>query len=189
MVNIIGGNKKRTKLEVPINSVRPTSSQKKESIFSIIESYFTKKNKPAFVGKKILDLFAGSGSLGLEAISRGAQYCYFYEVNKSVISFLNKNCLKVCNNNQFNIIENDIINNKFDIINDKISIVFIDPPYNFSNYENILFNIYDSNFLNNESIVIIESHKNKVINYQKFFNKFDERKYGKTKISFLNLHY
>ena len=56
MVNIIGGNKKRTKLEVPINSVRPTSSQKKESIFSIIESYFTKKNKPAFVGKKILDL-------------------------------------------------------------------------------------------------------------------------------------
>ena len=104
MVNIIGGNKKRTKLEVPINSVRPTSSQKKESIFSIIESYFTKKNKPAFVGKKILDLFAGSGSLGLEAISRGAQYCYFYEVNKSVISFLNKNCLKVCNNNQFNIL-------------------------------------------------------------------------------------
>ena len=84
MINIIGGIKKRTMIEVPPDNVRPTSAQKRESIFSIIESYGTKINRNIYEQASILDLFAGSGSLGLEAISRGAVFGYFYENNFDV---------------------------------------------------------------------------------------------------------
>ena len=92
MINIIGGIKKRTKIQVPLNNVRPTSIKKRESIFSIIESYGLKNNINIYNKKNIFDLCAGSGALGLEAISRGAGFVYFYENNNNVICFLKKNC-------------------------------------------------------------------------------------------------
>ena len=87
MLNIIGGRKKRLKLEVPISGVRPTSSKKRESIFSILENIAFKKNEDAYKNKYYIDLFAGSGSLGLEAISRGVKFCYFYG-NKPFLKIL-----------------------------------------------------------------------------------------------------
>ena len=83
MLNIIGGSKKKTKLNVPIINVRPTSSKKREAIFSIIESKNLKNKNDIYSNGYFLDLFAGSGSLGLEAISRGAKYCYFYEISQT----------------------------------------------------------------------------------------------------------
>ena len=74
MINIVGGKYKKTKLNVPLDIVRPTSVQKREAIFSIIESYGLKMNFDIYKQKNILDLFAGSGSLGLEAISRGISF-------------------------------------------------------------------------------------------------------------------
>ena len=91
MIKIIGGLKKRTKLDVPPNNVRPTSSKKRESIFSILESYEKKINCNIYKQSNILDLFAGSGSLGLEAISRSALFGYFYENNSENIRYLRKN--------------------------------------------------------------------------------------------------
>ena len=88
MINIIGGIKKRAKILVSPNNVRPTSIQKRKSIFSIIESYGIKNNHSIYKQANILDLFAGSGSLGLEAISRGAVFGYFYDNNDDVIQIL-----------------------------------------------------------------------------------------------------
>ena len=103
MIKIIGGIKKRTTIQVPLNNVRPTSVQKRESIFSIIESYRIKNNQNTYEKINVLDLFAGSGALGLEAISRGAYFGYFYENNIDVIHVLNNNCKKICRNNNFEI--------------------------------------------------------------------------------------
>ena len=96
MLNIISGSKKRAKLYVPTINVRPTSSKKREAIFSIIESISLKNNNDIYSNEYFLDLFAGSGSLGLEAISRGAKYCYFCEIAKEVIETLERNCKKIC---------------------------------------------------------------------------------------------
>ena len=65
MINIIGGNKKKALINVPTNNVRPTSSKKREAIFSIIESYGKKINYDFYNRASIIDLFAGSGALGL----------------------------------------------------------------------------------------------------------------------------
>ena len=129
MINIVGGKNKKTKLSVPMNIVRPTSIQKREAIFSIIESYGLKINFDIYKQKNVLDLFAGSGALGLEAISRGISFGYFYENNFEVIPFLKKNCLKICKKNNFEIKQENILNSNFADINKKISVVFIDPPY------------------------------------------------------------
>ena len=113
MIKIIGGIKKRTKIQVSPTNVRPTSAQKRESIFSIIESYGKKINYNIYEQTNILDLFAGSGSLGLEAISRGAFFGYFYENNSQTISYLRKNCQKICTNHSFKIIKENILESKF----------------------------------------------------------------------------
>ena len=185
MISIIGGLKKRTKIHVPSNNVRPTSSQKRSSIFSIIESYGIKMNRNIYKKKNVLDLFAGSGSLGLEAVSRGAIYGYFYEKNLDVISFLKKNCLKICKDQNFKIIRSDILNNNFQDIDRTISLVFIDPPYKINSFEEILINLFKSGVLSKNAIIVIETSKNTDIQIPSFYLNFNERTYGKTKIYFL----
>tara|TARA_B100000029_G_scaffold439367_1_gene455867 strand:- start:220 stop:792 length:573 start_codon:yes stop_codon:yes gene_type:complete len=186
MLNIIGGRKKRLKLEVPIKGVRPTSSKKRESIFSILENIAFKKNENAYKNKYYIDLFAGSGSLGLEAISRGIKFCYFYEKDNNVASILEKNCLKVCDEKKFQIVKQDINNHFFQELKYQISVIFIDPPYKFCSFKEILDNLLKNKFVTKNTIFIIESAIHNVINYSPIIKIFDERKYGKTKITFLN---
>ena len=91
MINIIGGKYKGVKLKVPENFVRPTSAFKREAIFSILESHSLKKLYDPYKDKCFIDLFAGSGSLTLEAISRGASFGYFFELNNEVCKILSHN--------------------------------------------------------------------------------------------------
>ena len=187
MINIIGGSKKKAKLNVPIINVRPTSSKKREAIFSIIESKNLKHKNNIYSNGYFLDLFAGSGSLGLEAISRGAKYCYFYEIAKEVIGSLESNCLKVCEYNNYKIIKKDITKSFFEEIDNPLSVIFIDPPYSLMSFENILQNLLKTNLILKDTIIIIESEKKTKINFPYLMKTIDERYYGKTKITFLCL--
>ena len=187
MINIIGGSKKKAKLHVPIINVRPTSSKKREAIFSIIESKNLKNKNDIYSNGYFLDLFAGSGSLGLEAISRGAKYCYFYEAAKEVIETLESNCLKICEYNNYKIIKRDITKSFFEEIDNPLSVIFIDPPYTLAPFENILRNLLKANLILKDTIIIIESEKKTKINFPYLMKTIDERYYGKTKITFLCL--
>ena len=185
MTKIIGGKYKGTHLLVPRgNLVRPTSSLKKEALFNIITSYFLKlKNKTTFSNKIILDAFAGSGALGLEALSRGGNYCYFIEKNKINGKFLKNNCDKILNKNQYEIFNFNYYNMNFDLLNHNLDIVFFDPPYDYKIDESLFYLI--SKKVNKSCIYIIEmSNKSSMpkISYLKIFN---ERIFGKTKIIFL----
>ena len=185
MINIIGGIKKRTKIQVPVDNVRPTSAQKRESIFAIIESYGLKNNLNVYVNKNVLDLFAGSGALGLEAISRGAYFGYFYENNIDVIHVLDNNCKKICKDNNFEIKKGNILKSNFEDIQRKISLVFIDPPYELNPFEKVLKNIKQSKILCENAIIILECSKTLKIKFPSFLSCLNERNYGKTKIYFL----
>ncbi len=183
MLNIIGGSKKKAKLDVPIINVRPTSSKKREAIFSIIENKNLKNKSDIYSNGYFLDLFAGCGSLGLEAISRGAKYCYFYEIAEEVIETLESNCLKVCGHNNYKIIKKDITKSFFEEINNPLSVIFIDPPYTLAPFENILHNLLKANLILKKTIIIIESEKKTKINFPYSMKAIDERYYGKTKIT------
>ena len=129
MIRITGGKFKQKKLASINDFVRPTSSLKREAFFSIIESYAIKNSIELYKNKIFLDLFAGIGTMGLEAISRGMSEVIFFENNIEVLKILRKNCLGICKNNQFKIYEEDLINSKLEIEFKHISVVYIDPPY------------------------------------------------------------
>ena len=143
MPNIIGGKYKRTKLDIPNNLVRPTSALKREAIFSIIESFSIKHSIEIYKNKSIIDIFAGSGLIGLEAISRGMSMSYFIENNNRVVKILEKNCQKICKNKEYEIIFKNAITALEHIFMVKPSIIFIDPPYKKENINLVLIKILE----------------------------------------------
>ena len=186
MPNIIGGKYKKTTLDVPSKLVRPTSAFKREAIFSILESYAIKYSIEIYKNKSIIDIFAGSGLVGLEAFSRGIKKSYFIENNKSVIKILEKNCQKICKKNEFKI----IIGNAIDGLDEKFviepSIIFIDPPYKKENINLLLLKLLKNKIKSKYTFVIIETAKEQKITIPDDLNLFKEKVYGKTKILFLN---
>ena len=94
MTRIIAGEHRGRNLKVPDEGTRPTAERVREAIFSTLTSL------DAIAEVFVLDLFAGSGALGLEALSRGASNCVFVETNKNAVSVINKNvaviCLDIC---------------------------------------------------------------------------------------------
>jgi len=187
MINIIGGKYKRKKLEVPSKQVRPTSAKKREAIFSVLESYAIKEDFDLYNNKCFIDLFAGSGSLGLESISRGAFFSYFYENQTDICEILLKNCKNLCEEEKFEIICRDITLLKKININYYLSAIFIDPPYKFKFFNEILLTIINSNILKKNSFIIIETSKVNVIEIPKQLIKINDKIYGNTKIIFLKL--
>ena len=185
MPKIIGGKYKKSSIEVPSKLVRPTSSFKREAIFSILESYSIKYSIEIYKNKSIIDIFAGTGLIGLEAISRGIEKSYFIENNGNVIKILAKNCQKICKKNEFKI----IFGNAIDSLNKKFliepSIIFIDPPYKKENINLILLKILKNKIKTKNTFIIIEISKEEKINIPEDLSLIKEKNYGKTKILFL----
>ena len=185
MISIIGGKFKKKNIQVPIKQVRPTSAIKREAIFSILESYAIKKSYDLYKNKCFIDLYAGTGSLGLEAISRGAFISYFYEINEKVLEVLTINCKSLCQSNEYFIYNKDINTIKELKIKKKLSAIFIDPPYDINPFEKILITIINSNILNENTVIVIETKINNVFKIPIQLKLLKEKKYGKTKIIFL----
>jgi 16S rRNA (guanine966-N2)-methyltransferase len=186
MPNIIGGKYKRTKLNVPNDLVRPTSALKREAIFSIIESYSLKHSIEIYKNKSIIDMFAGSGLIGLEAISRGMSMSYFIENNNNVANVLEKNCKKICKNQEYKIILNEAIIALEYIFKIEPSIIFIDPPYKKENINLILVKILEKKIKIQNTMIIIETGREENIIIPTELTLFKEKNYGKTKLLFIN---
>ena len=186
-MRIISGKFKGKKISPPKDkNTRPLRDLVKESIFNLIEH--SNKIQMNLDKSIILDLFSGSGSFGLEAISRGADKCIFVENYSNAIDILSKNVesLKceeystVTKLNCFNYIEN--LKNK----ELKVDLIFLDPPYREKKINIILENILEKNILNKNGIIIIHRHKKDDIRLTDKLNIFDLRLYGISKIIFAN---
>ena len=186
MPSIIGGKYKRTKIEVSIKLVRPTSALKREAIFSILESYALQNSIDIYENKSIIDVYAGSGLIGLEAISRGMKKSYFIENNESVFNILKNNCNKICKTDEYEIIFERAINGINRVFEIKPSLIFIDPPYSKENIYLILLTILKNNIKFRDTIIIIETERKEQIVIPESLIVFKEKIYGKTKLLFLN---
>ena len=186
MPSIIGGKYKRTKIEIPNKLVRPTSALKREAIFSILESYSLQNSFDIYKNKSIIDVFAGSGLIGLEAISRGMKKAYFIENNESVFKILKNNCDKICKYNEYEIIYEKAINGIDRAFEVEPSVIFIDPPYNKENISLILLKILKNRIRFKKTIIIIETEKKEKLVIPEGLTILKEKVYGKTKLLFLN---
>lgn len=160
-----------------IIGTRPTMNRVKESLFAMIQD----KIKDSVC----LDLFAGSGNLGLEALSNGAKKCYFVDHNKIAIDIIQKNILKLHVNEEYEIVKSDyeeaLLN--FKKKNLKFDIIFLDPPYQFYLINNCLDKINSYNLLADTGVIICEL-ETEIIN-NKDFTVLKERTYGSKKVIIL----
>ena len=151
---------------------RPTRDMVKEALFSSITIYSD---------TSFLDLFAGSGSIGLEALSRGAEKVVFNDINKDAVKIIRKNLSKV---NE----ERDVYNLDYQeclkkLENEEFDYIYIDPPYKFMDYEDIFYYVGKYNVLKKAGIMIFEVEKKTELNDEYLdFLKFKERRYGINKL-------
>ena len=156
-----------------IEGTRPTQDRVKESLFGSIQDYIE--------DSIVLDLFAGSGNLGIEALSNYAKECYFVDNNKEAIKVINNNLSKIgITSNVLNKDYKDALE-YFKSNNIKFDLVFLDPPYR-DNYIDYSINyLLENNLLNDKSIIVAEFENDIKIDYEELKIK-KEKKYGYKKI-------
>ena len=156
-MRITGGTQKgKTIQTVKGQEVRPTSSKVRESIFNIIK--LNESGTVFYEGETtVLDLFAGSGIMGLEALSRGAKKVVFVEKNPHHSEIIKKNLPGFDNNTKLITADALKILDKFD---EKFNFIFIDPPYASELYEPVLKKIQENKILSQEGFIILEHSSN-----------------------------
>ena len=183
-MRIISGNYKGKKILEPKDlNTRPLKDLTKESIFNIIKhsSKFTVELDKAH----ILDLFSGTGSFGLECLSRGAKFVTFVENYKSILPILKRNLAGLKELQNFKIVEEDILKEIEQIDFEKsFDIIFMDPPYKEKNIEVLINQIMLKKILKKEGILIIHRHKKQNDIFPKSIEIIEQKKYGISKIIF-----
>ncbi len=153
-----------------IDTTRPTSDMVREALFNILYSV---------QNKTFLDLFGGTGAVGLEAVSRGAKSVTIVDNNKTAIDLINKN-VKLCGLVNVNIVFSNYLNalSKLEKENEIFDIVFIDPPYATDYAEKSLEKLKNSTMINKESIIVWEHDKTKLNNNIDGFEVVGTKRYG-----------
>lgn len=149
ILRVISGKYKDLTIEtLRDRSIRPTTDRVKESIFNLIQQDCK--------GSIVLDLFSGTGALGIESLSRGAKKAYFVDNSRKSLSILKRNLSKIDDN--YVILERSY-EKSLPLIKEKVSLIFIDPPYDMKNYDNILNHLINSNIIDANTTIVIEREK------------------------------
>lgn len=150
-MRIITGDFKGRRLEMPENdSIRPTTEKVKEALFSIIAGNL--------YDAVCVDLFSGTGNLGLEALSRGAQKCYFSDNSRASIELTKRN-IAMCRAEEWSVVvpgDYEKMLNYLAAKGEKVDIFFVDPPYRKGLYDRCFELIEELDILADEGIIVAE---------------------------------
>ena len=186
-MRVIGGKYRGLKLLPPDSfNIRPTSDRLKESLFSIITS---NKYKIHIDNSNVLDICSGTGSLGIESLSRGAKSVFFIDKDHKSIKLIYKNIAKLNIDkqieNNIKIIRDEVIK-ALKNINKIFQIVLIDPPYNTNVTEKCLLKLKEFNLIDETSYIFVESSKTEEFNYDGY-QILDIKVHGISKLTILKL--
>lgn len=175
MLRVTAGRYKNKVLVAPKRGTRPTKDMVKEAIFSSLGD---------IEGSVFLDLFAGSGAVGIEALSRGAARIYLNDADGEAIATIKTNIKGL---------EGDIIVSKLDYkrrlktLEEPLDYIYIDPPYAFADYEELLDTIHEQQLLKDEGRIIIEADRN--LDLDSAYELVRCRRYGITYIHYYRRHH
>ena len=183
-MRIISGKYRNKKLYFPKNlKTRPLKDSVRENIFNILKH--SKKIKVKVEDSNIMDLYAGTGSFGLECLSREASKVFFVEKDKEAIIYLKKNIKNLTLENKSIIFDEDIFKFSKNIkFKKKFDIIFLDPPYKDERYIDIIKILKYENLLNKNHIVIMHREKKSNLEFDKYINIIESRIYGRSEIFF-----
>jgi len=184
-MRIIAGDLKGSTLHMPNDkNTRPLKDLTRESIFNLL----THSNKISLQLKQsnVLDLYAGTGSFGLECLSRQAKRVCFIEKRKNAVKILEKNIKKLKVKKKIKVFFDDIFEliKKQNISKTKFDLIFCDPPFKDTNIEKLIELIFNKNLLNKNGIIILHRNKTTEEKLPNYFKIIDERVYGISKIIF-----
>lgn len=173
-MRIVAGAFRGLNLESPEGlNTRPTLGRVKEALFSSLTPYF--------YNASVLDAFAGSGALGLEALSRGAKSCHFIEKDKKTFEVLRKNIEKTKTEKAIAKCEDVLI--FLDGYAGEFDLVFLDPPYEAGLYEKVLEKLYDK--VNENSLIVLEFDDATRPTIPDKYLIVKEKSYGRVKLTYL----
>lgn len=178
-VRIIAGRWKHRKISFPATSeLRPTMGTLRETIFAWLTSYLQ--------GARCLDVFAGSGALGLEALSRGAAFALFFDKNKSLTDSILQHLKKfsaepdsyqvLCGHMPECLIAQSV--KPFDI-------VFLDPPYQMQDFDHVLQSLIEAGYVRSGGLIVFERMATEFENFSVSFKLLRSRRIGQTECGLL----
>jgi len=177
-LRVIAGIAKGKPLAAPKGqNTRPTTDRVKESLFAVIQF--------DVAGRSVLDLFAGSGALGIEALSRGAENAVFVDERSDCIDTVLENLGKTGLAEKARAIKADFISVLRKLQGEKFSLVFLDPPYRAGYYEKALSALIEYALLMEDAIVVMEKDADENIAIPAYFEAFKEKRYGGTALVYL----
>lgn len=157
--------------------IRPTTDRVKESLFNIIQSYIE--------GARVLDLFSGTGNLGLEACSRGAREVTFVEKNRKSIVILEQNIAKLKFKEPYQIIQKDVLRFLKEFEGEPFDIIFADPPFTEEMAHDVIEAADSSRVFHPETLLMIESgRREKILEDYPTLTRYDFREFGDKFLSF-----
>ncbi len=177
-MRIISGKYKGHQL-VSFNAdhIRPTTDRVKESLFNMIQMHIE--------GAKVLDLFSGTGNLGLEALSRGAESVQFVEKNRKSIQILEKNIEKLKVDEPHQILQKDVLTYLKNYEGPAFDLVFADPPFTEQMAHDVMLMADISKAFHSETLMMIESaRREKILDDYPTLTRYDVREFGDKVLSF-----
>ena len=183
-MRVISGVARGTKLNsIDSTDTRPTLDRVKEALFNIIQNIID--------DSIVLDLFAGSGAIGIECISRGAKKAYFCEKSHEAVKMIRQNIEKTRFTDKSEILQQDYKKSlkNYSVRNIKFDIVFLDPPYKNDIAVDAVQDIIELGLLRKNGVIIIETDEKEreLKELEKLqVEVYDLRKYGRVNLIFLN---
>lgn len=181
-MRIVAGKFKSKTIAAPqSNDIRPTSDRVRESLFNILANHFG----PVMSGCRVLDLFAGTGALGLEALSRGAEHSTFVDTGVEARALLRENIQNFGVAGQSRMLRRDATDlGQIQRIL-PCNLVFLDPPYATGLGDKALAAAFEGGWIAPEAIIVFEEQKGVEVAAPEGFELLDERTYGDTVIHLL----
>jgi 16S rRNA (guanine966-N2)-methyltransferase len=180
-MRIVAGKFRGARIEAPKGLVtRPTSDRVRQALFNVLEH-----GAPdvAFEGARVLDLFAGSGALGLEALSRGARFCLFIEESAAARAAIRRNVEALGLTGATKIWRRDATRLGPAGTSQPFELVFCDPPYGQGLGERALASAAEGGWVRAGTIAVLEERADLVVAWPARFAEIDRRRYGDTAIA------
>lgn len=183
-MRVIAGKAKRLQLKTLDGlSTRPTTDRIKETLFNMIA--------PKLTDCDFLDLFSGSGGIGIEALSRGARSCVFVENNKAAIDCIKENLKRTNLLNEGDVLFMDALSSirALEVQGKVFDIIFLDPPYNMGHEKTIIEALNNANIIYINTIIIVEASLETSFDFLKDtkFSVYKEKEYKTNKHVFIEL--
>lgn len=185
MLRIIGGKHRGRAIEAPAGqATRPTASRAREALFNIlVHASWGADGTSPLIDARVLDAFAGSGALGLEALSRGAAHVTFLDNDATAIRLIGDNLRKLGETGSAKVVRADATRPPPG--RDPCDIAFLDPPYRSGHAASALVALAGAGWLAPGAVVTVELAHNEDLAAPAGFEAIDERRYGAAKIMIL----